>query len=89
MRNMRNYKQFVTTLKSYDLYVTFRIWILRGITQRGLIPNKTNIHFQIMYRMQEFSTPHWTTKRIVTFFNNVKKIYTKQHIFTVNNTLQK
>ena len=86
---MRNYKAFIHTLKSYDLYVTFRIWILRGITQRGLIPNKNNIHTQIMYRMKDFSDRHWTIKRIVAFFKNVKEVYNKQHIFTVNNTLQK
>ena len=87
MSKKRNYKHFIQTLKNYDLYITFRIWIIRGITQRGLIPNKTNIHFQIMYRMQGFSTPHWTTKRIIVFFNNVKEIYTKHNLFTINTTL--
>ena len=84
---MRDYKTFIHTLKSYDLYVTFRIWIIRGLIIRGCKPTKTNIHFQLSYKMQEFSTLHWTTKRIVAFFNNVKQIYIKQNLFTVNTTL--
>lgn len=86
---MRDYKAFTHTLKSYDLYITFRIWILRAVVGKGLTPNKSNIHFQILRGLEEFSNPHWTTNRIISFFKNVKIIYIKKNLFTINNTLQK
>lgn len=88
MGKKRNYKAFIRTLKSYNLYVTFRVLIHRRIKHQGLDPrSKLLIQLQQAELIQSFEILNWNTKRIVSFLGAVKKGLIKKKYFIINNAL--
>ena len=88
MSKKRNYKAFIQTLKSYNLYVTFRVLIHGRIKHQGLDPrNKLLIQLKQAELIQDFETHSWSTTRIISFLNAVKKRIIKKKYFNINNAL--
>lgn len=88
MSKKRNYKAFIQTLKSYNLYVTFRVLIHGEIKHQGLdTKSKLLIQLKQAELIQDFETHSWSTKRIISFLNAVKKGLIKEKYFTINNAL--
>lgn len=84
----RNYKAFIQTLKTYNLYVTFRVLIHGRIKYQGLDPrSKLLIQLKQAELIQDFEIHHWSTKRIISFLNAVKKGLIKGKYFNINNAL--
>lgn len=88
MSKKRNYKHFIKTLKSYNLYVTFRVLIHARIKYQGLDPrSKLLILLKQAELIQDFETYNWNTTRIISFLNEIKKELIKGKYFTIKNAL--
>ena len=88
MSKKRKNKAFIQTLKSYNLYVAFRVLIHGRIKHQGLDPrNKLLIQLKQAELIQDFETHNWSTKRIISFLGAVKKGLIKGKYFTINNAL--
>lgn len=88
MSKKRNYKHFIQTLKAYDVYVTFRILMHKQIEHHGGNPHdKFTLQLKQAHTLQHYRENNWSTKRIVSFLNAVKKGLIKLKYFTINNAL--
>lgn len=90
MSKKRNYKHFIQTLKAYDVYVTFRVLMHKQIEHHGGNPHdKFALQLKQMHTLQHYRENNWSTKRIVSFLNAVKRIMDKEKYkyFTINNAL--
>jgi transposase-like protein len=90
MSKKRNYKNFIQTLKAYDVYVTFRVLMHKQIEHHGGNPHdKFALRLKQTQNIQNYTDNNWSTKRIVSFLNGVKRIMNneKYKYFTINNAL--
>lgn len=83
-----NYKYFIRTLKAYDVYVTFRVLTHLQVQHRGYDPhNKFALKLKQAENIQNYTNNNWSTKRIITHLNAVKKAMIKFNSFNINNAL--
>lgn len=88
MSKKRNYKHFIQTLKAYDVYVTFRVLIHLQVQHHGCNPpSKLALKLKQAQNIQNYADNNWSTKRIVSFLNGVKKTMIKFNYFNINNAL--
>ena len=88
MSKKRNYKHFIQTLKAYDVYVTFRVLIHLQVQHYGCNPpSKLALKLKQAQILQQYRESNWSTKRIITHLNAVKKTMIKFNYFNINNAL--